>query len=151
MRLIRMSVIAAALSVASVGPLFAADNAARDQMRADRERIQADAKAARDGCKNMKGNERQVCMAEAKGKERLAKAELALKQKDTPKNRYDVAEAKAEMEYDIAKEKCDEMKGNEKDACQKAAKDARDSAKKQAKSEREAAEPKKQSKTKKDS
>ena len=151
MKLSRMSVIAAVLGVAYAGPLFAADAAARDQMRAERERIQADAKAARDACKGMKGNERQVCMAEAKGKERLAKAEFALKQKDTPKNRYEVAAAKAEMEYDIAKEKCDDMKGKEKGACQTAAKDARDNAKKQAEAQRDAAEPAKEAKAKKDS
>jgi hypothetical protein len=151
MKLIRMSVIAAALSVAYAGPLFAADTAARDQARADRERIQADSKAAREKCKDMKANAKDICMAEAKGQERVAKAELALKQNDTPKNRYDVAAAKADAEHDVAREKCDDMKGKEKEACQKAAKDARDSAKKQAKSEREAAEPKKQAKTKKDS
>ena len=139
MSVMRMSVIAAALSVAYAGPLFAADNAARDQMRADRDRIQADAKAARDGCKSMKGNERQVCMAEAKGVERVAKAELEAKQNDTPRNRQKVAEAKADADYGVAKEKCDDMKGKEKNQCEKDAKAARDQARKAAKGEGDAA------------
>jgi hypothetical protein len=67
------------------------------------------------------------------------KAELAAKEKDTPKNRYDVALAKADMEYNVAKEKCDDMKGDEKKACNKDAKSAHDSAKKQAKADRDAA------------
>jgi len=151
MRPMKLTVLAAALSLAYAGPLFAADAGAKDAQRAEKQRIEADAKAARDKCKDMKANAKDICMAEAKGQEKVAKAELALKQKDTPKNRYDVAAAKADMEYNVAKEKCDEMKGNEKDACQKDAKNARDGAKKQAKSEREAAEPKKDARTKKGS
>lgn len=148
MKVIETAVVAAALSVAFGGPLFAAD-AAKDQHKAKRERIQTEAKAARDKCKDMKGNTKDICMAEAKGQEQIAKAELALKQKDTPKNRYDVAAAKADAQYNVAKEKCDDMKGKEKNACQKDAKDARDSAKAQAKSERDAAEPAKEARTKK--
>ena len=90
---------------------------------------------------------RPLHMAEARGKEKVAKAELAAKEKDTPKNRYDVAAAKADADYNVAKEKCDDMKGKEKDQCQKDAKAARDNAKRQAKSERDAAEGKKPSKS----
>ena len=137
MKVMKMMVAAAALGLAYSGPLFAAD---KDEHKAERQRISSEAKAAREKCKDMKGNEKDICMAEAKGQEKVAKAELALKQKDTPKNRYDVAAAKADMEHDIAREKCDEMKGKEKETCQKEAKNARDSAKKQAKAERETAD-----------
>jgi hypothetical protein len=137
----RMMVAAAAMGLAFAGPVLAAD---KDASKAEREKIAADAKAAKEKCKDMKGNAKDICMAEAKGQEKVAKAELALKNKDTPKNRYDVAAAKADAEHDVAREKCDEMKGKEKEACQKDAKNARDAAKKQAKAEREAAEPKKE-------
>src|ERR687889_150356 len=139
----KMTLVAAALSLAYAGPLFAADNMSKDQHKSEKQRIEQDAKAAREKCKDMKGNAKDVCMAEAKGQEKVAKAELAAKQKDTPKNRYDVAAAKADMEYNVAKEKCDEMKGKEKNQCEKDAKAARDNAKKQAKAERESAEGKK--------
>ena len=150
MKLVRMTVIAAALSLAYAAPTYAADSMAKDAVKSERQRIEADAKAAREKCKDMKGNAKDLCTAEAKGQEKVAKAELALKQKDTPKNRYDVAAAKADMEYNVAKEKCDDMKGKDKDACQKDAKSARDGAKKQAKSEREAAEPRKEARAKKE-
>jgi hypothetical protein len=139
-----MTLIAAALSLAYAGPLFAADNMSKDQHKSEKQRIEQDAKAAREKCKDMKGNAKDICMAEAKGQEKVAKAELELKQKDTPKNRYDVAAAKADADYNVAKEKCDDMKGKEKDACQKDAKAARDNAKKQAKAERESADGKKE-------
>ena len=145
----KMTLVAAALSLAYAGPLFAADNMSKDQYKSEKQRIEQDAKAAREKCKDMKGNAKDVCMAEAKGQEKVAKAELELKQKDTPKNRYDVAAAKADADYNVAKEKCDDMKGKEKDACQKDAKAARDNAKKQAKAERESADGKKEGKSKK--
>jgi hypothetical protein len=144
MKLTSSKVAALALSLAFAGPLFAADSMSKDEAKTEKQRIEKEGKAARDKCKDMKGNAKDICVAEARGNEKVAKAELALKQKDTAKNRYDVAEAKADADYNVAKEKCDDMKGKEKDACQKDAKAARDSAKKQAKADREAAEGKKE-------
>ena len=134
MSLIRTILIAAALSLS--GSVFAADAMSKDQVKAEKDRISSEAKAAKDKCKDMKGNAKDICMAEAKGNEKIAKAELELKQKDTPKNRYDVAVAKADMEYHVAKEKCDDMKGKDKKACEKDAKAAHDQAKKQAKADK---------------
>ena len=136
MKVIKLLVMAAALSLAGAGPLFAADKG-KDP---EKERIAAEAKAAKEKCKDMKGNAKDICMAEAKGQEKVAKAELAAKNKDTPKNRYDVAAAKADADHAVAREKSDDMKGKEKEACQKDAKTARDAAKKAAKAERDAAE-----------
>jgi len=133
MSLIRIMLVAAAFSL--TGSVFAADAMSKDQVKTEKDRISSEAKAAKDKCKDMKGNAKDICMAEAKGNEKLAKAELELKQKDTPKNRQDVAVAKADLEYEVAKEKCDDMKGKEKNACQKDAKAARDQAKKQAKAD----------------
>ena len=144
MKVMKMAFLAAALSCAYASPLWAAES--KDEAKAEKQKIEADYKAAKDKCKDMKGNEKDICMAEAKGHEKVAKAELAAKQKDTPKNRYDVAVAKADADYDVAKEKCDDMKGKEKDQCKKDAKAAHDTAKKQAKSERDTAEGKKSSK-----
>jgi len=75
---------------------------------------------------------------------KLAKAELEAKQKDTPKARYDVAVAKADVDYNVAKEKCEDMKGKDEKACKKDAKTAHDQAKKQAKAERDAPDGKKE-------
>jgi hypothetical protein len=147
MKLTKMTVLAAILGVACAGPVQAADGASKEQ-KAEKQRIEADAKAAKAKCKDMKANAKDICMAEANGNEKVAKAELALKMKDTPKNRYDVVAAKADAQYMVAKEKCDDMKGKEKNACEKEAKQARSDAKKSAKAEREAAEGKKDRKPK---
>ena len=147
MKVTRLLAVAAALGLACAGPVAAAD---KDAPKSERQRIEADARAAKEKCKDMKGNAKDICMAEATGQEKVAKAELALKNKDTPRNRYDVAAAKADMEYGIAKEKCDDMKGKEKAQCEKDARAARDSAKKQARADRDAAEPRKERKKEKE-
>ena len=88
------------------------------------------AKADKAKCDGMKANAKDICMAEAKGKEKVAKAELDAKHaKDKVKAEQKVKEAKAEASYDLAKEKCDDQKGEAKDACVKQARVERDKAK----------------------
>jgi hypothetical protein len=78
----------------------------------------------------MKDNAKDICMAEAKGKEKVAKAELDAKHaKDKVKAEQKVKEAKAEAGYEVAKQKCDDQKGEAKDACMKQARVERDKAK----------------------
>jgi hypothetical protein len=108
----------------------AADRSAARKVRdAEEEKIEADAKAAKAKCDTMEGNAKDVCQAEAKANEKIAKAELAAKKDPTPRNQRRAAEAKVDGEYDVAKEKCDDMKGDEKRACEKQAKAQRDQAK----------------------
>lgn len=61
-------------------------------------------------------------MAEAKGANNAAKAELEARYKDIPKARYNAWIARAEADYDVAKEKCDDLAGNPKNVCLKDAK-----------------------------
>jgi hypothetical protein len=56
-------------------------------------------------------------MADAKGKEKVAKAELEARYKPSRKADYGVSVTKAEAEYAVAKEKCDSMSGDAKDRC----------------------------------
>src|SRR2546425_191103 len=81
-----------------------------------------DFEAAKEKCKSLTGNAKDVCMKEAKGNERVAKAELEAKRKGTPHAQYEVDVAKAKAAYEVAQEKCDDMKGAEKSACKKQAK-----------------------------
>jgi hypothetical protein len=138
MSLNKMNLVAAALALAFAGPVFAADSMSKDQVKAEKDRIASEYKANKEKCKDLKANAKDICMAEAKGQEKVAKAELDAKQKDTPKNRQKVAEAKADADYGVAKEKCDDMKGKEKSQCEKDAKAAHSAAKKAAKGEGEA-------------
>jgi hypothetical protein len=143
MTLIRMTLIAAVVACGYAGAGLAADTMSKDQYKSEKERIDADGKAAREKCKDLKANAKDICMAEAKGNEKVAKAELEAKQKDTPHARYNLAVAKADVEYNVAKEKCDDLKGKDKKSCEKDAKAAHNQAKKQAKAERDSADGKK--------
>ena len=97
---------------------------------AEEDRIEAEYKSAKAKCDQMKDrNEKEVCEADAKGKEKVAKAELDQKNKPSARNERKVAEAKAEHKYHVAKEKCDMMKGKEGSACEKQAKAEYDKAK----------------------
>jgi hypothetical protein len=92
------------------------------ELKAGRDKIAADYKADKAACDAMKDNAKDVCNEEAKGKEKIAKAELDQKVRPSDSNARKVAEAKVEVAYDIAKEKCDDQKGDAKSACVKQAK-----------------------------
>jgi hypothetical protein len=92
------------------------------ELKAGRDKIAADYKADKAACDAMKDNAKDVCNEEAKGKEKIAKAELDQKLRPSDSNARKVAEAKVEAAYDIAKEKCDDQKGDAKSACVKQAK-----------------------------
>ncbi|HYR35028.1 MAG TPA: hypothetical protein VEQ87_12105 [Burkholderiales bacterium] len=94
----------------------------RKARNAEEDKIEAEYKAAKAKCSSMKANEKEVCEADAKGKEQVAKAELKAKYDPSPANQRKIAEAKAEHEYKVAKEKCDASKGKEESACEKEAK-----------------------------
>jgi hypothetical protein len=101
----------------------------RKARKAEEDKIEADYKAAKAKCGSMKGNEKEVCEADAKGNENVAKAELKAKYDPSESNKRKVEEAKAEHEYKVAKEKCDAQKGKEEKACEKEAKAKYDRAK----------------------
>jgi hypothetical protein len=139
--------LAGLLSVSGAG--FAADAMSRDQVKAEKERIEADYSAAKDSCKQMNGNAKDVCMEQAKGDEKVAKAQLDWKQSGKDKDRQKVADTKADADYAVAKEKCDELAGNSKDVCMKDAKAAHTKAKADAKANHEVGEAKKDAMDKK--
>jgi hypothetical protein len=105
----------------------------RDAYKAEKDKIEAQYKSDKEKCTSLTGNAKDVCQADAKGHEKVAKAELEAQYKNTDKARYDARVAKADADYDVAKEKCDDLKGNDKDVCVKEAKAAHTKAKADAK------------------
>ncbi len=105
------------------------------EIKAENNQIAAQFKSAKTQCESLKANARDICMAEATGANKVAKAELAARQSDTPKARYNVRVVKAEAAYGVAKEKCDDLTGNTKDVCVKDAKAALTTAKADAKAD----------------
>lgn len=116
---------------------FGAPAMAQSMSKADfklgKERISVDYKAAKSACASLSGNAKDVCKVDAKGKEKVARAELEAQYEPTVKNHYEVRVAKAEADYALAKEKCDDLAGNPKDVCVKEAKAAQVAAKADAK------------------
>lgn len=139
----KLAALGVLVGIVFAGPATAAQALSKEDVKAERARIEAQAKAARDHCRTLSGTARDVCRAEAGGKERVAKAELEVRIKDTPKARYDVRIAQADMMYDVARERCGERIGKAKHHCTKEARDAYDRARAEARAEREAAEKRK--------
>ena len=95
---------------------------ARTEYSASKTRISADYKADKAVCAPMAGNARDICIEEAKGKEKVARAELEYGYTGKSRDQNKVLVAKAEASYAVAKEKCDDKAGNAKDVCVKEAK-----------------------------
>jgi hypothetical protein len=112
------------LLLASTLCAFAAGVQAADPNKAQREaeykatvaHADADYKAAKDACKPRQGNDKDVCMKEAKA----AYVKVTADAKAKRKGGAAVGEArdeKMDANYKVAKEKCDAMSGDAKDAC----------------------------------
>jgi hypothetical protein len=95
------------------------------QREAAEDGIEATYKAAKKHCSALTGNAREVCVAEARGEESVAKAELVARNDPTAQNTQGVRTAKAEAKYSVAMERCEGKSGNDEDVCKKEAKAAR--------------------------
>jgi hypothetical protein len=78
-------------------------------------------KTDQDACSSRTGSAKDLCTAEAKGREKTAKADAEAAFKNTPKAREDARVARAEADHEVAKLKCNDMSGNAKDVCVKQA------------------------------
>ncbi|MEO8155371.1 MAG: hypothetical protein ABI605_20070 [Rhizobacter sp.] len=106
-------------------PVAHAANLPKAEYKAGKDRISADYKADKAACKSLAGNAKDICIEEAKGKEKIAKAELEYNYTGKASDQIKLQKGKAVAAYDIAKEKCDDKAGNDKDVCVKEAKAAK--------------------------
>jgi len=102
----------------------------------------------KDACATRSGNAKDICLAEASGKEMVAKADAEAAYRNTPKEREGARVARAEATYNVAKEKCDDLAGNAKDVCVKEADAALVKGKADAKVDRVAADSRQDATTK---
>lgn len=86
--------------------------------------IKADYKVDKAACSSSKANAKDICNEQAKGKEKVALAELEFKRTNTYSNGNKVAVAKANSTYEVAKEVCDDKSGEAKTLCRTEAKSA---------------------------
>lgn len=72
-------------------------------------------------CKSLAGNARDVCMQEARGRKKIAQAELLQAYAPSPKHLFDVRMSRANADFALAKERCDDLSANARDLCRKEA------------------------------
>jgi hypothetical protein len=113
-------IVAAMLAV----PAAHATTMAKGDYTAAKARISADYKADKAACASLAANAKDVCVEEAKGKEKVAKAELEYSYTGKAADQNKLLKARAQATYAVAKEKCDDKAGNDKDVCVKEAKAA---------------------------
>ncbi len=121
MKTFNIKLIALALGFAfSAGAMAASMTKA--EYKASKDTISADYKTGKAACDSLTANAKDICRAEAKGKERVASAQLEDKYKPTPKAQYKALLAKSSADYAVSKEKCDDLSGDFKKTCIKDAK-----------------------------
>lgn len=114
----------ASLLVASMVVLSAAHAASisKDDFAVGKTRISADFKTDKAACASLADNAKDICMEQAKAKEKVASAELKYAFSGKHADHVKAMEVKAETDYDVAKEKCGDKAGNDKAVCVKEAK-----------------------------
>ncbi len=135
---IQFTALAAALALSVSGGAF---GMTRAEYKAAKDEVSAKYKSDKAACKSMSGNAKDICVEEAKGREKVGKAELENTYKPSARHAHDVMTTKAKADYEVAKEKCDDKKGNDKDVCRKEAKAGYVAAKSNAKVEKTMADP----------
>lgn len=103
-------------------PMAHAASMTKADHNAAKTRIGADYQADHAACESLAGNKKDICVAQAKAKEKVAYAELEYGYTGKPADETKVRVAKAESAYAVAKEMCDDKAGNDKDVCVKEAK-----------------------------
>jgi hypothetical protein len=92
------------------------------EFSAGQTRIGAELKADKVACDRLAGNTKDICVEEAKAKDKIGLAELTANYSGTAADQNKLLVARAEAAYAVAKEKCDDQAGNAKDVCVKEAK-----------------------------
>ena len=134
---LRVTVAAAAVLLL---PLAQAATMSRIDYTAAKSRVSETYKADKAACAPLKGNAKDICIEEAKGKEMVARAELEFAYRGKAKDGTDVWTAKADAAFAVVKEKCDDLSGNAKDVCRQQAKTIHTKARADAKMGRQIAE-----------
>ena len=124
MKNFNISAIVLAISLAFSANAMA-ESMTKNQYKSHVKSIESTYKVDKAACNSYTGNAKDICVAEAKGKKSVAKAELEANYKPSVKARYEANVAKADADYSIASEKCDDKSGNDKDVCVKEAKAAK--------------------------
>ena len=97
------------------------ENSAKNHAKALTEIANAEYALAKEKCDDKSGNDKDVCMKEAKAYQKTAIADAKAGKKVT-EAKFDAAQTANDANYKVAIEKCDPMSGTAKDNCVRAAK-----------------------------
>lgn len=113
---------AAAIALMCIASSSFAATITKSDYSAGKDRIKADYKADRAACDKLTANAKDICVQQAKGKEKVALAELQYSYSGKLKDSNKVAVATADSSYSVAKEMCDDKAGQAKTLCRTEAK-----------------------------
>jgi osmotically-inducible protein OsmY len=121
-----MKTLIATLFATAAGAAFAAPTFALNHdpasYRAVTQKAAANYQTATAKCGSMNGNDKDVCMAEAKLARTRTESDALSQYNNTPKGREKARSSLADAEYDLAKAKCGAKNGADKDDCMNNAK-----------------------------
>jgi osmotically-inducible protein OsmY len=121
-----MKTLIATLFATAAGAAFAAPTVALNHdpasYRAVTQKAAADYNTATAKCGGMNGNDKDVCMAEAKLSRTRTESDALSQYNNSPKSREKARSSLADAEYDLAKAKCGGKSGADKDDCMNNAK-----------------------------
>ncbi len=132
--------ITGASAAQTLAPKTTATPMSKDAYAAAKASSDTQYKVDKDACTSLSGNAKDICLAQAKGKDNIAKADAEAAYENTPKARESARVTHAQANYDVGIEKCDDLAGNAKDVCVKEAKAELVKGKADAKVERVAAD-----------
>ena len=95
---------------------------AKPDYSASKDRIKAEYKVDKAVCAKSTANAKDICMEQAKGKEKVARAELEFSYTGKAKDAAKVPVAMANSTFAVAKEMCDDKSGEAKTLCRTEAK-----------------------------
>ena len=125
---LKLKTLAPCFFLAFAFPAFAAD-ASKATYQASEKQIKLDYKVNKAKCDGMKGNPKDVCVAEAKAVKEKALAQAKADYKNTDAARRSARNDIIGADYAVAKAHCGAKTGNDKDVCKKEAKAAMEKAK----------------------
>jgi hypothetical protein len=114
--------VAGASAAQTLAPKTTATPMSKDAYAAAKTSADTQYKVDKDACTSLSGNAKDICLAQAKGKDNIAKADAEAAYENTPKARESARVVHAQANYDVGVEKCDDLAGNAKDVCVKEAK-----------------------------
>ena len=114
--------IVATLACLAISTQATAQTISKTDFNTAKTRISSENKADKTMCKQLAGNAKDICNAEANAKEKIAKAELTYSYTAKTADKVKISTVRADATYAIAKERCDDLAGNPKATCNTEAK-----------------------------